>query len=104
MIFLRRSFESGLSSGSKPKIFDRAMMLLVCCSLLGGIFLEDVDFGCCFWWWFELQLREIDHCGGTFYSSFVLIWLCASIVSFGYWVGAEVKCIWYLHDISIFFL
>jgi hypothetical protein len=44
--------------------------------------------------------------GPYIFSHFSLIlfyfWLCASLMSFGYIVGVEARCNWYLHDINIF--
>jgi len=40
-----------------------------------------------------------------FFSSFLfVVGLCASVMSLGHFVVAEVRCNWYLRDINIFLL
>jgi hypothetical protein len=51
---------------------------------------------------FVLLLEGIDHCSDIFFllcNSF--FWLCASVMSLGNYIVAEIECDWYLYDINI---
>jgi hypothetical protein len=96
----------GLFSRMKPKIYNRAITVLVHCSLLGGI---------AFWrcWTFGvvlvvlvLLLQGIYHCSGAFSFSVILLLflLCASVLPLGHCVVAETGCNWYRLDINIYSL
>jgi hypothetical protein len=45
-----------------------------------------------------LLLLGLEYCSGSFIFiiSFILFWLCAFVLSLGYYVVAEAGCNWYL--------
>jgi hypothetical protein len=77
-------------------------MVLVLCSLLGGVAFGEDGLLVLSWWCLDSCFKELITVAKLFFLVFSLFfWLCASVMPLGQCVVAEAGYNWYLHNINI---
>jgi hypothetical protein len=103
MTLLKALFwEWGLSSGWKPKIYDRTTTTLVHCYLFGGVAFGEAKLLVLSWWCYYCCFKEWITVASVFFFVILLaFWLYASVMSLGQCVVVEARCNWCLRNINI---